>query len=94
MIIWCAHAGGNWLDRSICAEPCNAMHLRCGRCGTAISGCPFEKAEQHERLVRLVQATTYGDELEALSIVATVERASRMGRPMTFDAARRNLRPR
>lgn len=89
MILWCAHAGETWLDRSLCSEPCNAMHLRCGRCGAALGGCPFERADVHERMVGLVQAAVHGDELEALGIVGAVERASRLGVPVSLAAARR-----
>ena len=91
-IIWCAHAGSTYLDRAICTEPCNAMHVRCCICGVAIGGCPFEGPRQHDRLVQLVQAATRGDEMEALGIVATIERAGRLGQPLTFDAARRENR--
>lgn len=89
MIIWCAHAGDARLDHSICPEPCNAMHLRCARCGAALGDCPFERSEQHERLLRLVASVLPGDELEALLIVVMIEQAGRAGRPMTLEAARR-----
>ena len=91
MIIWCAHAGDAWLDRSVCAEPCNAMHLRCVACGAAIGGCPYEGPEQHDRFVRLVQDAVDGDEFEAQGIVGAVEQASRKGHPVTLDAARRSV---
>lgn len=92
VIIWCAHAGSSCLDRAICAEPCTAMHVRCCSCGMAIGGCHFEGARQHNRLVRLVQAASRGNEMEALGIVATIERAGRLGQPLTFDAARSETR--
>jgi hypothetical protein len=31
---------GTWFDRSICAEPCGAMHTRCTECGVALDTCP------------------------------------------------------
>lgn len=31
-----------YFDRSICPEPCAAMHQRCLDCGRAVDGCPFE----------------------------------------------------
>lgn len=32
-----------WFDRSICPQPCSAMHNRCGVCGAALDWCPYEK---------------------------------------------------
>lgn len=33
-----------WFDRSVCPEPCGAMHTRCTACGTALGGCPLDAA--------------------------------------------------
>ncbi|MFG2970831.1 hypothetical protein ACGFZS_46940 [Streptomyces sp. NPDC048288] len=30
-----------WFDRTVCAEPCGAMHTRCSNCGAAIDGCTW-----------------------------------------------------
>ena len=35
---------GTWFDRSICAEPCGAMHTRCTECGVALDACPQQSA--------------------------------------------------
>ena len=35
-------AGDNWFDRSLCPEPCGAMHTRCRECGVALDACPWE----------------------------------------------------
>src|SRR5690606_16115493 len=35
---------GTWFDRSICAEPCGAMHTRCTECGVALDTCPQQPA--------------------------------------------------
>ncbi|KAB2976009.1 hypothetical protein F8R89_30855 [Streptomyces sp. SS1-1] len=29
-----------WFDRTVCAEPCGAMHTRCVNCGAALDTCP------------------------------------------------------
>ncbi|MEU2443527.1 hypothetical protein ABZ588_08405 [Streptomyces althioticus] len=35
---------GTWFDRSVCAEPCGAMHTRCTNCGVALDACPHQPA--------------------------------------------------
>jgi hypothetical protein len=87
MLLWCAHAGEKWLDRRVCSAPCDAMHMRCSRCGAAVGGCPFEQAGQHDRLVRLVRAARHCDELTAAGIVGEIETAGRLGLPMSFNSA-------
>lgn len=32
----------DYFDRSICPEPCGAMHYRCTDCGWALDYCPHE----------------------------------------------------
>ena len=39
----CDHCGhGVWFDRTICPDPCGAMHERCINCGSAVSLCVHE----------------------------------------------------
>ncbi|MGA5330977.1 hypothetical protein ACPCJT_20330 [Streptomyces griseoincarnatus] len=35
---------GTWFDRSVCSEPCGAMHTRCTECGVALDACPQQPA--------------------------------------------------
>jgi len=86
-VVWCAHADERRLDPRVCAPPCEAVHLRCSTCGTAIGGCPFEDAGHHELLARRVFALV-GDETLALLVLAIVERAAQSGAPVTWSAAR------
>lgn len=89
--LWCAHSGAHVLDRDVCAPPCEALHLRCEACGTALSGCPFESPAHHDSLVgRLLPLVS--DESEALLVLAVVEQAGRSGLPVTWTAARSAVR--
>lgn len=42
----CRGCGGdlasNWMDRSICPQPCGRMHTRCSQCGHALDGCHWD----------------------------------------------------
>ena len=87
VVMWCAHAGDRRLDQGVCAPPCEAVHLRCSTCGTAIGGCPFETPGHRELLARRVFALI-GDETLALRVLAIVERAAQSGTPVTWSAAR------
>ena len=86
-VVWCAHADERRLDPRVCAPPCEAVHLRCSTCGTAIGGCPFENPSHHELLARRVFALI-GDETLALLVLSIVERAAQSGTPVTWSAAR------
>jgi hypothetical protein len=37
----CTHPD-TWFDRSLCPEPCGAMHDRCTTCGEVVGGCAWE----------------------------------------------------
>jgi hypothetical protein len=87
VVMWCAHVGERRLDQRVCAPPCEAVHLRCSTCGTAIGGCPFENPSHHELLARRVFALV-GDETLALLVLAIVERAAQSGAPVTWSSAR------
>lgn len=54
MNLHCLSCGGpandNWFDREICPEPCDAMHMRCRRCGSALDGCPHEIEKTVDRM--------------------------------------------
>lgn len=38
----CRHSNGEWLDRSICPEPCGQMHWACNDCGRTVDECAHE----------------------------------------------------
>lgn len=39
----CEHRGGTWFDRTICREPCGAMHTCCTDCGEPIDTCALQE---------------------------------------------------
>jgi hypothetical protein len=92
MYLWCAHAGHRWLDRCVCPAPCEALHVRCARCGSAVGGCVFERPEQQERVIDRIAAIHGCDADSALGIVAAIQTAARLGRPMSFTIAQQFVR--
>ena len=87
VVMWCAHAGVRRLHQGVCAPPCEAVHLRCSTCGTAIGGCPFETPSHRDLHAPRFYALNR-DKTLARHGLALVERAAQAGAPVTWSAAR------
>ena len=85
--IWCSHPTRE-VDRHLCPSPCEAIHVRCTGCGTAVGGCPFESDDLRERLVATLGAQLpHAEEWQVRDLAEIIEREGHAGRVRPLSEA-------
>ena len=85
--IWCSHPVRE-MDSHLCPSPCEAIHVRCTGCGTAVGGCPFESDDLRERLVATLGAQLpRAEEWQVRDLAEIIEREGHAGRVRPLSEA-------